>query len=115
MKLKRKKMCKECPFSRKSLKGYLGGEDSPTNFVLGVLQETRMPCHMTVNYEEDDWRDQLESAHRCVGSLIFMRNSCKSPQDKELAAAVNQFKTDKETVFSNLQEFISHHTLPEKG
>ncbi len=53
--------CKECPWRRKSARGWLGA-DNPQGFLSTTLADTRMPCHMAVNYEREDWREQAERA-----------------------------------------------------
>lgn len=69
-----------------------------------------MPCHCAIDYEDKAWeRTQLPSASMCAGSLIFMRNTCKSPRGTELANMVRQVTPDRETVFSHRQEFLEHH------
>jgi hypothetical protein len=72
-----------------------------------------MPCHLTVDYEDTNWKEQMEtSAQRCRGSLIFLKNSCKLPRTPEYAAAVQDTDADRKTVFANQLEFLAHHTAP---
>ena len=105
--------CHECPFRRVSPNGYLGAA-TPANFINSTLiTEVGMPCHLTVDYEDESWLTAMEtSAHRCKGSLIFLKNSCKLPRTPEYAAAVMATQADRETVFANAMEFLSHHTSP---
>lgn len=99
-----KQPCRECPFRRNSLPGYLG-EDTPEGFMATTLADVPMPCHLTIDYEEDDWDgDQMEEASYCAGALNFFRNMCKSSRDRRRP----QGEKDP-TVFSRPQEFLDHH------
>lgn len=105
--------CNECPFRRVAPNGYLGAA-TPDNFIRSTLiTEVGMPCHLTVDYEDDNWLEQMEtSAHLCRGSLIFLKNVCKLPRTPEYSAAVQATVADRKTVFSNPAEFLEHHTAP---
>jgi hypothetical protein len=86
--------CKECPFRRISMPGWLG-ENDPVNFVLFALAELRMPCHKK-------WSAQ------CAGRSTMWTNSCKVPRDPSLL----QIETpDRINVFSNIMEFMKHHGI----
>src|SRR6185369_17781581 len=67
-----KKPCDECPFRKKSLKGWLGGEtpQSTLDFVNG---EADFACHKTRHKEES-------AMSRCKGFLMFTRKMCKIPK-----------------------------------
>jgi len=70
-----------------------------------------MPCHMTVDYERDDWEKTLNTDNRvslCAGGLAHMANRCKRPRDKNLAAAVD-FVGPRDDVFRDPQDFRDHH------
>ena len=97
------KPCRECPFRRESMPGYLG-EDTPDGFMATTLADHEMPCHLTVDYEEDDWEESLDEASYCAGALNFFRNMCKISRDR------NRPQGEKDpTVFSNPMEFLAHH------
>ncbi len=103
------KPCPVCPFLRTSAAGYLG-EATPVDFVEATLNECEMPCHEEIDYNDPDWEEeQLPDAALCAGALIFMRNQCKLPRDPELAAACKSVAADREAVFLNRAEFLSHH------
>lgn len=101
-------ICAQCPFRRSSAPGWLGSS-SPEEFIDTTLSENDMPCHMAVDYEDEDWLDKLDSIPRCAGSLVFFRNNCRLPRVPELCDAVSKVKADKETVFSFRHEFLEHH------
>lgn len=108
--LKHKTPCKECPFRRVSIPGYLGASN-PTEFIESTLHGVDMPCHLDIDYEQEDWEtEQLPLAARCAGSLIFLRNNCKLVHENPvLMDAVKQVDRN-EDVFSFRQEFVAHHT-----
>jgi len=41
--------CKECPFRRRSLPGYVGAS-TPTEFISTTQADVAMPCHMSVDW-----------------------------------------------------------------
>ena len=111
--LAHKTPCKPCPFRRSSASGWLGGA-TPEAFLSQTMAEVCMPCHLAVDYDALDYEDPaskavfLEASH-CAGSLIFMRNACMLPRDKELREMRKQVQPDHETVFSQPTEFLQHH------
>lgn len=83
--------CSDCPWSRESLKGWLGGIDART-WLEHAHTNTLIDCHT------------LRGA-QCAGSAIYRRNVCKrvDPPLLELPA-------DKVQVFASPMEFLAHHT-----
>lgn len=108
-----KTICARCPFRKTSAPGYLGSS-SAEEFIDATLSENDMPCHLAVDYEDEDWADNLEDVPRCAGSLVFFRNNCKLPKVPELCDAVLGVNTDRETVFSFRHEFLEHHGKKKK-
>jgi hypothetical protein len=107
--------CSDCPFRRKSLRGWTGSAP-PEWFVDSALADYAeygssklAPCHETVDYTDPNWLEKLNEAAACVGSLIFAKNNWKSPRDHERAAAVNKVERDTLNVFATREEFIEHH------
>lgn len=98
--------CAECPWRKDSMKGWLGNSTS-VEFLQLSESEARMPCHMHVDYEKDNWRDQAASAPQCAGRAIHFANRGKLAQNPELI----KMKPDFEKVFSNPQDFINHHHI----
>lgn len=97
--------CKECPWRRDSYPGYLGASD-PIDFLQLEETEAHMPCHLTVDYERSDWKEQVSQAPQCAGRAIYLSNRCKSPLNKDLL----KLPADPEAVFSFPQEFAEHHS-----
>lgn len=100
--------CARCPFRRTSAPGYLG-DATVDEFLGAAMNDTSLPCHLSVDYDDPDWEDKLDEARRCAGSLIFLSNQCKLPREPELRAAVRSVIRDRETIFANAQEFREHH------
>lgn len=102
--------CPQCPFRRKSLAGYLGNSDADEFVDSTVNQEEHMPCHLSVDYEDPDWREtQLATAAHCAGSLIFLKNQCKLPHDEVLRKRMERVEKDTKKVFNWPHEFKEHH------
>ena len=100
--------CAQCPWLRTSLPGWLGNS-TPEEFMEQAEADIRMPCHIHVDYERDDWEQQAEKAPRCAGHAIFLRNRFKAPRERELYEFTHLVTPDKITVFQWPQEFLDHH------
>lgn len=100
------KPCDKCPMRRKSMPGYLGAS-TPADFIASVHNDAQMPCHLTVDYEDPDWREQLMNgqARACAGIAIYFANICKVSRDPER----RRLKPDHKAVFSSPREFLAHH------
>jgi hypothetical protein len=104
--------CKECPFRKKSFPGYLGeASGDPQRFLL-TLETKPIPCHMQVDWEGTDaeYADALAWTKPCLGSLQFLKNTCKLPWDKKYAAMRNEAERNPE-VFEIRTDFIKHHDV----
>ncbi len=96
--------CKECPFKRTSMPGYLGASTTQ-EFFDTTMADAAMPCHTTVDYDNPDWREKLSDAKFCSGALIFFRNICKLSRDPKRP----RLDVNRELVFGTPLEFLSHH------
>lgn len=85
------KCCSDCPFSRQSLPGWLGGGEVD-DWVRAAHSDMVLPCHVISNQQ-------------CAGAAIYRRNVCKLPRPPNLV-----LDADKENVFSSPMEFTKHHT-----
>jgi hypothetical protein len=105
------KPCKECPFRRDSMKGYLGNASYQPEDFLSTIEHAPIPCHMTVDWEEDDEETIKDKSWStpCRGSLRFLNNSLKLPRDPEYANLTRISCKDK-NVFQWKHEFIKHHS-----
>lgn len=95
--------CKECPFSRSTPAGQLGGAD-PTTFLAQASLPFWLPCHMDPGYEKDK-RDP--SLLQCGGAATFRANIGVAPI---MPDRIHVLPKDTEKVFGSLAEFMSHHT-----
>ncbi len=83
-----KEPCKECPFRKKSLNGWLGNLTAKETHD-AVLNEADFACHMTR-------KKAINKMSRCKGSQIFLINHCKSPKfNMPLKAAIDQTRKEK--------------------
>ena len=109
-KLSHKSPCKQCPWRKSSVNGYLGGSTAE-EFYEQIESEVHIPCHLHVDYDGDDNDElvrEIERAPYCAGSLIHMKNNCKQPRDLDLRHAVMLVdRSDK--VFSFKHQFVEHH------
>lgn len=101
-----KKPCKECPWRKDSIGGWLGAS-TPVEFLQQSEAETQMPCHLHVDYESAAWQDEALTAPQCAGRAVHFANRCKRPESPDLLV----LPADRDAVFSNPQDFIDHHTI----
>jgi hypothetical protein len=84
--------CADCPWSRKSLNGWLGSMTAD-EWIQAAHGESMIECHTKLGAQ-------------CAGSAIYRRNLaklCRSAEILRLAA-------DREKVFSSPMEFKAHHS-----
>lgn len=102
------KPCKECPFRRNSVPGWLGPWD-PDELLL-VIGRAAFPCHMTVkpghNHDED--QPGLES---CAGMAIFLNNKIERSRNSDNAYHQGLLRGSSHAgnVFRTSSEFLDHH------
>lgn len=97
-----RKPCAECPFSRKTTRGALGGA-GPTTFIGQVHGPFLLSCHMDPGYEKDRRSPELL---QCAGAATFRANIGVAPlMPKELMS----LPADTEHVFATPTEFLAHH------
>lgn len=102
------KPCKECPFRKNSIVGYLGEElYNPKGFLL-QLDENIVPCHLTIDWENE----KLDRAIPCIGSMQFMNNSGRLSR-AGIVARIQRNYGKNENIFQFYHEFIEHHSKNE--
>ncbi|QZI85782.1 hypothetical protein CPT_Summit_131 [Stenotrophomonas phage Summit] len=99
--------CGQCPWRKTSAPGWLGAS-TPLQFVQQAESGIKMPCHCAVDYEQDDWEDQIEDAPRCAGHAAYLRNRCKRPDEQELRE-FSELVGRRDDVFTRPEEFVAHH------
>jgi hypothetical protein len=104
-----KKPCKECPYLKNSLPGYLGDASYYPELFLNQLETPVLhPCHTAINWEEAT-AEEIENAPICTGALQFMNNTCKS--SRYGGTRTKQHQAGKNAnVFDRRSEFIKHHS-----
>lgn len=90
------KPCSDCPFARKALAGWLGGQ-SAEDWVQAAHGESHSECH-------------VHTGVQCAGMAIYRTNVAKKPRDKTILV----LPSDRERVFSSPQEFLAHHSRKDK-
>jgi len=87
--------------------GWLGS-GSPESFIDCIQRDEPLPCHQTLDYEDEDWLAKWvaqQNGSMCAGALIFMANKLQRPHTPGFPTMAK----DHETVFSNTIEFVRHH------
>lgn len=105
------KPCKECPFRRTAMRGYLGAA-RPEEFIIHITMDYPLPCHPTIDYRDKHWLEKWEEQQIgkiCAGSLIMAANILKVPR----ARAFPRLPADKELVFATHTEFLDYHNSAE--
>lgn len=92
LKKQHKTPCADCPFARKSMKGWLGRR-TVDYWVWAAHSEAQIDCHTVSNQQ-------------CAGAAIYRANVCKLPLPPQLILEPN-----KNTVFASMSEFRNHHTI----
>lgn len=86
--------CSDCPWTRASLPGWLGG-DSAKEWLQRAHTDTVVMCHTTGNQQ-------------CAGLAIYRANVCKSVRPPLI-----RLERDTSKVFSTPAEFLEHHAPSE--
>lgn len=94
--------CTDCPWSRRSLAGWLGSM-SPQEWLAAAHGEALVDCHAHTFPEG--------GAPQCAGIAIYRANICKLARDPE----IRKLPADRTTVFANPAEFTAHHAGRRKG
>ncbi len=94
--------CTECPYSRKTEPGKLGGS-MPAVFIGQALGPFLLSCHMDPDYEKNNRSPALL---QCAGAAIFRANIGAAPL---LPAALMKLETNIDLVFATPAEFLVHH------
>lgn len=105
--------CKECPWRRESLAGWLGPMDADEWVVLAHSDQP-IACHLTIGSTLDGTESPEVAAEfwaapnvrQCAGAATYRSNVCKSPRDPNVA----RLPADRENVFGQRTEFLDHHT-----
>jgi hypothetical protein len=103
--------CKECPFRRASMPGWLGDHATSQEIVNIVQFDGFFPCHMRVSRLVNlgvPFPTAAAEAEHCIGALAFMNNSCKVSRDPDIARQQQEVGR-REDCFSWSFEMTEHH------
>lgn len=114
------KTCGECPFSNKSIPGWLA-EYQPKDLNNFMNGEVSFPCHMTMkngDMSPQETQDAIASGElrMCRGYVESMIKSCKSPyRNKQLVAAIELVREQglSDNTMS-MNDFFEHHSKYKK-
>lgn len=108
------KPCAECPFSKQSMRGWLG--DYTVDDLLMLYRfDVPFPCHMTMKtatgISADAVTDAIQSGKMqlCRGYVEMMKKCYKMPRREWLAEIVKNAETTVDSMTT--QEFLEHHTV----
>lgn len=88
--------CKNCPFRKDSLKGWLGSKR-----MTEILEADSFVCHKTT-------KSILKNRKQCAGFMIIKKDESAAVQLSEILKIDLELK-GKELVFETKQECINHH------
>ena len=86
-----KRPCSDCPWSPKSLPGWLGNM-TVEEWIAAAHGEARVDCHTLIGPQ-------------CAGFAIYRANVCKRPRDPDQL----RLPADRTLVFANAPAFRDHH------
>ena len=86
--------CHDCPFARKAISGWLGG-NTPQQFIAMAQSDEIYHCHSFTGPKRP----------QCAGLAIFRANICKEPRDPKAL----RLRPNIKLVFSWPLEFMKHH------
>ena len=103
MKLHHKKPCKDCPWKKDSLQGWLGGHD-PYYYADAIQENEISACHNRDHGPESD------VTAFCVGALATSKKQCigsyKSPGSDQAKKEIDGI----DDCFNTVYEFFEYHT-----
>ena len=105
-----KNTCKECPFRKDSIRGWLSDYtiDQLHNLVMSEIQ---FPCHMQMGDEDIKFED-ADQYPVCEGSIKYMKKSAKMPRNPVLLKMVQEAPKDENILSAT--EFRKHHDIRNK-
>jgi len=96
-----KKPCKNCPFRKDSLQGWLG-KDRATE----IAKTDTFVCHKSVDYENEK---NKSNRLQCAGFMLMRKEESSAVRFAKMLHLDLQLSGD-DLVFENESEFINHHS-----
>lgn len=104
-----RKPCKECPYRKDSMPGYLGESSYNPNEFLSQLELPNLhPCHMQVDWDSEE--NNIDKADVCAGAMQFCKNTMKMLRNPSLEKIRQKMTVDSSIVFDRRYEFINYHS-----
>ena len=111
--------CRQCPFRKDSLPGYLG-EYRPAEVFSNLWKGQPFFCHTAIDYADPDWLEKAMSpggGKLCVGGLAFanaigapLRDSHNErPLPKAILVGREKVKLLENVECMGAREFYAHH------
>lgn len=109
---KKVKMCNECPFRKKSPKGWLGPWTAEEMQSL-AHSENEFICHKEVNKLSQTMNSEEigRVGNHCVGMLRYRNNICKSSKNPKQREHQQKLKKIDDQEVIPAFGFLEHHTL----
>ena len=89
--------CKDCPFRKDSLKGWLGKER-----MTEILESDSFVCHKTT-------KGTLKERKQCAGFMIIQKDRSQAVRIAKVLKIDLKLK-GQDLIFENKQDCIKHHT-----
>jgi hypothetical protein len=94
--------CRECPFKRNSMRGYLGPWPNPEEIIRQAFSEAGFVCHMTITNQKNSNKYKV-----CTGSLVCANKSAKLFRDRNLQRL--QAAAEDPGNVMGMREFCEYH------
>jgi len=101
------KPCKECPWRRESVPGWLGPHPAK-DWVALAHSDAQIACHLTIPEDTPEDGSDLDQMTTCSGAAIFRANVCKAPRTLR-GLDDYRLEADREAVFGWNDQFLEHH------
>lgn len=112
-----KKICKECPFRKDSVKGYLDYHQ-PDDVLNDMNRDIPFSCHLQRKDDPDQNLEELENGTQnvCRGFVATASKSCKQfgqhpYYGQEMRKIQNEITEADKDLVMNKWDWLKHHTL----
>jgi len=109
---KQTKMCSDCPFRKKAMKGWLGPWQ-PEEIQQMIHGENKYICHSDINKRSSVGQSESqidEQGQHCVGFLRYRTKVCKTSRDEDQRAHQYKLKEIDDQEVIDAFQFVAHHT-----
>lgn len=103
-KFTRQHPCKNCPFRKDVLKGWLGKERAEE-----IAAANSFVCHKTVDHEHEESTGDMSKRKQCAGFLLLKGSEAQAVEMANVLQ-IDLNLQGRNLVFDTKEEFIKHHT-----